>query len=209
MPDLGEWIDRAIAWVEPFYKDYGYLVVLLGAMLEHTFFLAWAIPGGILVALGGLYAYEGVLYLPWTILTGIVGFVAGDHLDYVVGRSSKTFVDRATGGRRPSLETLLRWRAVPALVLAYTNALPRAVVFMGGAASGLDYRRFLLLSVGLATFWSTAFTLLGYWLGTNRALLTTWLQRIGLGGQVILLVALAGGIVYYFLVRKRRQPDAT
>ena len=209
MPGLGELIDRAIAWVEPFYQTYGYLVVLLGALLEHTFFLAWALPGGILVALGGLYAYEGALWLPAGILVGVLGFVIGDHIDFLVGRRSERLLQRVTRGRTVDPASLTGLRAAPALLLAYTNTIPRAAMFMGGAASGLSYWRFLTLSVSLAFFWSTVFSVLGYWLGSNRERLTGLLQAIGVGGQAILFGILAVVGLYFYLKRKRnarKQP---
>jgi membrane protein DedA with SNARE-associated domain len=203
LPDIAQLIERAIAWVEPFYQSYGYLVVLLGALLEHTFFLAWAMPGGILVALGGLYAQSGALALPLVILVGAAGFAAGDHLDFVVGRSSRSILERVTKGRTMSLDYITSVRALPALALAYTNAVPRAAVFMGGAAAGLSYPRFLSLSIPLALLWSTVFSLLGYWLSSNRERLAGLLQAIGVGGQLILVTVLVVGGLYIYFQRRR------
>lgn len=205
MPELSELVDRVIAWIEPFYRTYGYYVVMLGALVEHTFFLAWAIPGGILVALGGLYSQAGVLSLPWVILVGTLGFVLGDHLDFVVGRRSQGILQRVTKGKRVDVAQLLTFRALPALALAYTNAIPRAAMFMGGAASGLSYGRFLATSIPLAVFWSSLYSGLGYWLGSNRQRLTSFLQAVGVYGQVILLGLLAAAVLYVFWQRRRRQ----
>ncbi len=204
MPDLAEIVDRVLRWAEPFYQTYGYLVVILGALLEHTFFLAWAMPGGILVALGGLYAQSGILALPIVILAGAAGFVLGDHLDFYVGRHSTRLLDRVTKGHMIDPTTYTGLRALPALLLAYTNVVPRAALFMGGAASGMTYRRFLSLSVSLALFWSAAFSILGYWLGGNRQQLTRLLQAVGLGGQVLLFSAIGIGVLIY-LFRRHRQ----
>ncbi len=202
MPDLSEVIEQALRWLEPFYERFGYLVVLLGALFEHLFFLAWAMPGGVLVALGGLYAQTGALSLPLVVLVGAVGFVLGDHLDYFVGRRGSVVLERLTKGQ--VIETSYIWsvRAVPALLLAYTNAIPRAAMFMGGAASGLTYSRFLALSLPLALVWSTIFSGLGYWLGGNRQMLYGVLRAVGLGGQGILVVVTA--LVLLFLWRRKR-----
>jgi membrane protein DedA with SNARE-associated domain len=202
MPDFGELIDRFLRWLEPFYATYGYGVVILGALLEHTFFLAWALPGGILVAIGGLYSQSGPLALPVVILCAALGFTLGDHLDFLVGRRGTAVIDRVTKGRRFDPGYIWSVRALPALLLAYTNTIPRAALFMGGAASGLTYPRFLALSLGLALFWGSVFSVLGYWLGAQRDQLTTWLQRIGIGGQVLLLAAVAIGVLIY---RRRKR----
>jgi len=205
LSDVSELIERLLRWVEPLYQTYGYLVVIAGALLEHTFFLAWAMPGGILVALGGLYAQAGVLALPLVILTGAAGFILGDHLDFVVGRRSTKILERVTKGRTMDPNSFTTLRTLPALALAYTNAVPRAAMFMGGAASGLTYRRFLLLSVSLALFWSATFSILGYWLGSNRQQLTRLLQGVGIGGQILLFGAIGIGVVFYYLRRRRAQ----
>ncbi len=204
MPDISELIERLLRWVEPLYQTYGYLVVIVGALLEHTFFLAWVMPGGILVALGGLYAQSGILALPLVILAGASGFVLGDHLDFFVGRHSTRLLDRVTKGHVMDPTVYTGLRALPALLLAYTNAVPRAALFMGGGASGMTYRRFLSLSVSLALFWSAAFSILGYWLGGNRQQLMRLMQAVGLGGQVLLFSAIGIGVLIY-LFRRHRQ----
>lgn len=209
MPDLGELIERFLRWLEPFYLTYGYLVVVLGALFEHTFFLAWALPGGILVAIGGIYAESGALELPLVILFATAGFIIGDHLDFFVGRRSKNILQRMTKGKTPGPSAIWRPRAIPALVLAYTNTVPRSAIFMGGAASGLPYRRFIALSASLALLWSTINSLLGYWLGSNRERLQRTLTTIGVGGQVILLTVVAGLLIFYFLRRRRRRNEET
>lgn len=206
MPDLAELLEQALARLEPFYESWGYLVVMGGALLEHTFFLAWAMPGGILVALGGLYAQDGELSLPLVILGGMLGFVLGDHIDYFVGRRGSGVLDRLLKGRHVSPSYVWSLRAIPALLLAYTNTIPRAALFMGGAASGLAYPRFLAISLSLAAFWSSVFSILGYWLGSNRRRLFGVLEWVGSGPLLLLILA---AVVYFFLNRRRRRAANT
>ncbi len=198
-------IETILDALEPLYATYGYPLVLLAALLEHTFFLAWAIPGGILVALGGFYAQSGGLALPLVIALGALGFTAGDHLDYLVGRRGTRTIQRVTGGRIAPMATLLHWRALPALLLAYTNTIPRSTMFMGGAAAGLPYRRFISLSLPMALFWSALNGVLGYWLGSNRDRLEAALKAIGLGGQIGLVCVLAVVLAIYLVRRFRRR----
>lgn len=209
MPDLTELVDKLLGRLEPFYVQYGYLVAFLGALLEHTFFLAWALPGGVIVAIGGLYAASGVLSLPLVVLFAALGFTVGDHLDFFVGRYSKGILQRVTRGRSLPGSYAWSWRAAPALLVAYTNTIPRAAIFMGGAASGLPYYRFLMLSISMALFWSTTMSLLGYWLGSNRERLESALRAIGVGGQVVLLLLLCSSGLYYFMKRRRTPEEKT
>lgn len=206
MPNFAELLERALAWLEPFYQTWGYLVVIGGALLEHTFFLAWAMPGGILVALGGLYAQDGDLSLPLVILGGMLGFALGDHIDYFVGRRGSGVLDRLLKGRQVSASYVWSLRAIPALVLGYTNTIPRAAFFMGGAAAGLAYPRFLAISLSLAAFWSSVFSILGYWLGSNRRRLFGVLEWVGGGPLAVLILA---AVVYYVLNRRKRRPANT
>ncbi|MDQ3856655.1 MAG: hypothetical protein M3281_09725 [Chloroflexota bacterium] len=208
MPNISELITQALHWIEPYYLSYGYGLVFLGAMLEHTFFLAWALPGGVLVALGGLYAQNGQLSLPLVILLAALGFTLGDHLDFIVGRRSTHLLARVTRGRTARVSPAGGIRSVLALLVAYTNTVPRATMFMGGAASGLRYRRFLLLSLGCALVWSSVFSLLGYVLGRNRERLTSVLQAIGVGGQIAIATIALGLLAYWYLQRRKRQRAA-
>lgn len=203
MPDLSALIDAALRWMEPFYQSYGYVLVLLGALLEHTFFLAWAMPGGILVALGGLYAQAGILSLPAVVLLAMTGFMLGDHIDYLVGRRSSRTLHRLTRGKLAGTTVSVRKATLPLVVLAYINAIPRAAMFMGGAARGMSYWRFLLLSMCLSAFWSTVFTLLGYFLGSNRERLSGALKAVGAAGQLVILIAIAA--IGFYMIRERRR----
>lgn len=201
LPELATLVDRLIAWVEPLYAAYGYPVVFAGGLLEHTFFLAWLMPGGVVIALGGLYAGLGVMHPAPAILLGAAGFCLGDHLDFYVGRRGSKLIDRYTRGTAGQMS---RWgrRGLPAIVLAYTNAIPRAALFMGGAAAGMSYSRFLALSASLALAWSTAFTLAGYFLGSNRQYLDTVLKAVGIGGQAVLLLLAAVVAVSVWRLRR-------
>ncbi|MDQ3855385.1 MAG: hypothetical protein M3281_03215, partial [Chloroflexota bacterium] len=205
VPDLTELADRILAWLEPLYRDYGYLIVVCSAMLEHTFFIAWALPGGILVAIGGIYAGSGLLRLPLVILFALIGFMIGDHLDFLVGRRSMRALSRVMKGHSLSTTAVLSSRALPALILAYTNTIPRSAMFMGGAASGMPYRRFLRLSFSLASFWSVTLSLMGYWLGSNRERLKSVLQTVGVGGQLLLVLILIGVGIYYWRKSRREK----
>lgn len=210
MPDLSELIDKLLRWLEPYYLSYGYLLVFLGALTEHLFFLAWALPGGVIVALGGLYAQSGPLLLPLVIVLGAAGFVTGDHLDYLVGRRGSRLLNRVTKGKTMPASYVWSVRAAPVLILAYTNAAPRAAMFMGGAASGLSYRKFLMLSVTLGIVWSTIFSVIGFLLGSNRARLINVLQSIGIAGQVVIVTIVVVLVaVWYFRRRVRRRAAET
>lgn len=200
-------VDRLISWVEPLYSAYGYPVVFAGGLLEHTFFLAWLMPGGVIIALGGLYAALGVIHPVPAILLGAAGFCLGDHLDFFVGRRGSRVIDRYTRGHAGQM-TQWGWRGVPAVILAYTNAIPRAALFMGGAAAGMSYARFLALSASLALVWSTTFTLAGYFLGSNRQYLDSALKAVGVGGQLVLVVLVIAVALSVWRLRRSAESGA-
>lgn len=202
--DFSNLIEHLLVTLTPLFETYGYPLVFLSALAEHTFFLAWAVPGGILVSFGGIYAQSGALWLPLVIAVALLGFMAGDHLDYFVGRRSQRLVHKATKGKTLPVDRFWNWKVLPAMLLAYTNTIPRVAMFMGGAASGLPYRRFLPVSFSLALFWSITDSLIGYWIGSNREELARALKTVGLTGQLLLLTIIVGAGIVFF-VRKNRN----
>jgi len=207
VPDLADIINKILDFLEPFYARYGYFIVFAGAMLEHTFLVSWALPGGIMIALGGMYAQGGDLNLLGVILCGILGFMVGDHIDYIVGRRGSRVLERLTKGRSANAPNIWSLKAIPAMIPAYIHTLTRSTMFMGGAASGkLPYHRFLVVSFGLATFWSITNSVIGYWVGTSRDEVLRVLNYIGLGGQIFVLVFITAVLL---LVLRRRSRSSS
>lgn len=191
------------------YERFGYLLVLLGAWMEHSLILGVVVPGGTLVSLGGAAARLGSLQLPLTIFVGALGMVAGASTDYWLGRSGlATLLLRSRFGPRlrPRLDRaadVLRRHGWWAITLVHALGAGRSAMAVTAGACRMPFWRFVLCEVPAAALWSTFFTLLGYGLATNLDLILSLVRRAGL---VILLLLLVFVLVRW--TRRRRAQMA-
>lgn len=66
-------------------STYGYPLLFLAALAEHTFVLGLFVPGDVIVMLGGVLAARGLLTLPATFLVVVLGVLVGLNISYFVG----------------------------------------------------------------------------------------------------------------------------
>src|SRR5690242_11324693 len=83
---LATLVDLLIRWLRPAYQNAGYVIVGVGVMLERSMFVGLFVPGDILLALGGVYAAQQKLSLPWVIVIGIAAAITGESIGFWLGR---------------------------------------------------------------------------------------------------------------------------
>ncbi len=186
------------------YGTWGYLIILVGALLENTALLGLLLPGGALVLLGAVYAQQGMLSLPLVFLFGSLGMIVGTSIDFALGRWGV----RSTLWRmrsHPRLDAklieakhfLLR-HGVWALLLAHFIGHIRSFVAITAGMSRLPYGRFLSYEVIAALAWNLVWVTLGYVVGTNLGVFQRYMSGVGLG---LVVAAVIGYFVYRHLHR--------
>ncbi len=204
-------VDLLIRWLRPAYQNAGYLIVGLGVMLERSMFIGLFVPGDILLALGGVYAAQQKLSLPWVIVIGIAAAITGESLGFWLGRRygmglvRRIPVLRRFEDRLKKAEQYFQRRGAGFTVAVgrYASAVGAFVPFTAGLGR-MPYRRFLLWDVPAIVLWATGITIFGYAAGRNLDLIDKALSRFGyimLG----LLVAIFGGRWLWKRWRERRK----
>jgi membrane protein DedA with SNARE-associated domain/membrane-associated phospholipid phosphatase len=187
---------------------WGYLIIFLGAALECSAFLGLAVPGESLVLVGGFFAGSGQLDVGDLIIVVAIGAILGDSIGYELGRHCgrswllrygrwfrlrQSHLDRVDDFfRRHGGKTIFMGRFIGFLrVLA---------PFVAGS-SRMPYGRFLFYNATGAFLWSTAFVLIGYFVGASWDIVGKWIGRASaiLGGA--LLVVLGMVWLWRWLVR--------
>ncbi len=206
MPDIQTFLDA----VRAAYLDWGYALVLAGALLENTILLGLVLPGGTIVLLGAVYAQQGAMSLPLVLLLAWIGMVLGTSCDYLLGRYG---VRRLLAGTRlmakldPGLAKAERYleRYGPwAFLLAHFIGHTRSFLAITAGTSHLPYRRFLLYEGIAALVWNSAFVGAGFVLSEN----VEQLQRLLSGGGVIVVLVALVLYVGNRLLRRRRRAGA-
>ena len=187
---------------------WGYLIIFLVAALECSAFLGLVVPGESLVLVGGFFAGSGQLDVGDLIIVVAIGAILGDSIGYELGRYfgrswllrygrwlslRQAHLDRVDDFfKRHGGETVFMGRFIGFLrVLA---------PFVAGS-SRMPYGRFLFYNATGAVLWSTAFVLIGYFVGASWDIVAKWIGRASaiLGGVLLVVLGMVG--LWRWLVR--------
>lgn len=197
-----------IGWLVDVIGSMGYAGIAGLMFLESSFF---PFPSEVVMPPAGFLAHKGEMSLALVLISGIAGSLLGALFNYWLSlRFGRPFfikygkhfgvtheaLDKADGffARHGHISTFIG-RLVP--VIRQYISLPAGIAHM-------DLRVFCLYTTLGAGIWVVILTMLGYWLGENKALVDAYLSEISTGLCVFCAV-LAALYVYRHLKRGRRS----
>jgi membrane protein DedA with SNARE-associated domain len=202
-------IQQVVILTRDLFAAYGYLVVFLGTFLENTLFLGLIIPGGFVILLAGISAYQGLISFPLALAVGVAGTSLGDTASYLAGRY---------GWKRALKHT----ENVPWMGMMRTALLRRTAVFVlayhflgytrlvGPITAGvlhIPFLRWWLLDFTGAVIWVTTYLTIGYLCG--RLGFTLDAAEDNLRRLEWLFIALAVLAVTVWLFMRSREANVT
>ncbi|CAB3771635.1 DedA family protein [Paraburkholderia solisilvae] len=204
---LGDFIRQYGAWV--------YAVLFLIVFCETGLVVLPFLPGDSLLFIGGAFCASGAMNLGLLILLLVVAAVAGNTVNYLIGRAigAKVFESHI-----PVLERFLDREALrkthnfyekhggKTIVLARFIPVVRTFAPFVAGASQMTVRRFQLFNIAGALFWVLLLVLLGYFFG-NIPFIRQYLNVIVLVGIAAAVVPVALGALWKMV--RRRAPAAS
>jgi membrane protein DedA with SNARE-associated domain/membrane-associated phospholipid phosphatase len=198
-------MDRILSLIE----HYGYLVILLGVMLEST---GVPLPGETILIASGVLVQRGHLDLGYVIVFGILGAVVGDQIGYWVGREGgRPFVLRwgryvfITPERLARAEAFFARHGGKAVFLARFFSGLRVFGALVAGISRMRWGTFILYNALGGAVWATAVVLVGYFLGSSIGLVERWLGRATLVLGAVLAVVVAFYLAYRWASHNRER----
>jgi membrane protein DedA with SNARE-associated domain len=202
-------VEQLVGWLEPAFIVAGYEIIALAVLLERSIFIGLIIPGDIILALGGVYASEGRLSLPWVIAIGIVAALCGESAGFWLGRRFGVTLIRAIPVVRrlePRLEDAHAYfekhGGKTVAIGRYATAAGAFVPFSAGIGK-MPFRRFLTFDVPAVALWAVLISSFGYVVGRNLAFIDTTLSRFG----YLVLALVVAAIVIRVLRRRFSRSD--
>ena len=171
----------------------GPLVYALVALLvfgEAALFVGFVLPGETTVIVAGVVASQGNINIGVLCALVVVSAVLGDTVGYAVGHHF--------GDRLLEIRVLQRHREELDDALAGLRRRGPLYVFVG--ISKMHYRRFLLANALGGLVWGIAFSLLGYFSGSQLARVEKYSSWLSIGLVIIVVLAIT-----LFEVRRRRR----
>jgi membrane protein DedA with SNARE-associated domain len=201
-------IVRVVAILEPYFAQYGYLLVFFGVMLENSAMLGVIIPGETILIIAAFYAAQNSLNIYWVVALAFVGAVIGDNIGFWIGRKGGRrfllkygkyfFVKRQ---RLRAVEKYFETHGGKTIFIARFTAFLRALGAITAGSVKMPYKEFFTYNVLGAAAWSVVICLLGYFLGGNWKLIEKILRNMGLAALVLIVLVI--GVAIY--VRRRRE----
>ena len=186
--------------LEYMYLNYGYLIVFLSSFIEISP-MGWAIPGGTLLAVGGYFAYGNRVTLLIVLIFGWAGAFLTFLLAYFLGRQTGYQLAIKLKQEKNAIyaKELLNKHGGVILTTSMLSNLTRFWVAYIAGKEQYNFLRFLFYSGIASLAWSSLFIIIGYFAGSERAILENGLTRLGVLAWVLFLIA---GFIIYLKAKK-------
>lgn len=200
-------VTELIDWVRPFFGTFGYVIVSAAMFFESAAFTGLVVPGDVILAVGGVYAGQGELALAGVIATGAFFGILGETTGYLLGRRyGDSWLRNAPilgrfQKRIDQAEKSIETNAGKTIVVGrFVTGAAGFIPFIAGA-SRVPPRRFFLYTIPTIVVWSTAVTLLGYFVGNHVETIDRILSSIGWAGLGVVVL-----LVGFWVWRHHRSP---
>lgn len=189
-------------------NHWGYLLVILAAILETVPVLGIFVPGFITVMAAGFLVKLGFLTIGRTIFAATLGSIIGDVLGYYFGKIyGISFLEKygkyffVNKKQITKIERLLNQHTGKSILVGRFAPLTRAITPIMAGATNISFGDFLFYNVISGIIWGTAFVSLGYLFGQSYEITAHYI-----GEYVTIAFLVSIGIVYiYRLVNKKKH----
>lgn len=143
------------------FAKYGYMIVLIGSILEAALIIDFFIPGGSIIIAGAFFSGQDVLDYPLFLLVCLVGTTIGFIIDYVVGYFGWSGILRkfGLGDHLKNAQSRIDKFGPKAFFLGYVHPDVGSFYAVAAGVLELPIKKFLLYSLPNIFFWLLFWTL--------------------------------------------------
>lgn len=182
---------QLIAFIEEWYIRFGYPLVFVSSFIEITP-MGWAIPGGVILAAGGYFAFSGHIHLLGVILAGWMGAWLTFLLAYLMGfKSGNWLVGKLHQEKNANKAKGMLKHYGPAILT--TSMLANLTRFWIAYIAGVEkypFRKFLFYSAVSSLAWVSLMSTVGYIIGSERGNLESGMASLGIVAWIFLVMAI-------------------
>lgn len=202
-------MESVIEFVQPYFVEWGYLIVFLMTMFENSAFVGAVIPGDVVLLLAGFYVQRSDLNLAPVVALAFAGALIGDTIGYSIGRfAGRRVVDRF--GRRLFPEERMQrvdryFQEYGTLAVAMGRITPvvRTINTFAAGMARMPFPRFVFSVAGAAAIWAIAMPVVGFLFSGSLEVVR---HALGWAG-IALLVIFASALYWTYRRMTRRLTD--
>jgi membrane protein DedA with SNARE-associated domain len=204
-----DFLHNSLELIEHYMLQYGYWAVFFGVMLENA---GLPIPGETILLVAGYFCSTGVFRIPLVMLIATAGAVTGDNIGFAIGHHyGRGFLLRIgrffflTPKRLEHMENFFKTHGNKTILVArFITGLRVFAALLAGASRKMPWRVFFVYNIAGAVLWAVVITMLGFVFGASLPLLVKW---VGRSGTILLIAAIAVGIIGWRVRRHRKKHD--
>ncbi|QQS39046.1 VTT domain-containing protein [Candidatus Woesebacteria bacterium] len=190
-----------VEFLEVIYITHGYFIVFISNYIEASP-LGWAIPGGVLVALGGFFAQSNILSLGGVLIAGWLGLFSVLLTAYYLGSKSGMRLAKILHQEKNAAKAkrLIEKHGATVLTTSLLASLTRFWVAYVCGAQKYSRNKFIIYAAFTSFAWNFILVFVGYVAGEEKERLDSNLAALGFLGWIILFVTVA--IIYWYVSRE-------
>lgn len=199
-------MESVIGLVQPYFVEYGYLIVFLMALLENSAFVGAVVPGDVVLLLAGFYAERSRLDLAPISALAFIGALVGDSIGYAIGRfAGRRVVDRFgkrlfPEDRLARVDRYFQEYGMWAVAMGRITPVIRTINTFTAGMARMPFPSFLVSVALAASVWAIAMPIVGFlFSGSLEAV------RRGLGWAGVVVFVLFAGVLYWTYRRMVRR----
>jgi len=184
-----------IHWIVNIVNSMGYIGIFVAMFLESSFF---PFPSEAVMIPAGYLAYKGEMSIYIAILAGILGSIAGAVFNYYI---AMRFGRKYLFMRDDTLDKLETFFQKHGEISTFNGRLIpgiRQYISLPAGLAKMSIVKFIIYTALGAGIWVTILAFLGYFIGSNEALVSQYLHN----AVLIALVAVALITLFYYLRHK-------
>ena len=196
-------LETFIHWLLGTIFDWGYIGIFLLMAVESSFV---PVPSELILIPAGVLVADGKMNLELVFIAGLLGSLFGAFVNYylamLVGRNFLERYGKYFFISQLSLDKMDNFFDNHGHISTFTGRLIpglRHLISIPAGLTKMNLKIFLIYTGAGAAVWSVILLALGYFLGANQALITTYLHQI----IIALILSLGMLIVGYVWVKKR------
>lgn len=189
-----------------------YGLVMLLVFGEAALFVGFVLPGETTVLVAGVIASQGNINIGVLCVLVVVAAVVGDSVGYAVGHyfGDRLLANRFLQRHREELDSAIqgmRRRGSTYVFLGRFTAFLRAVMPGLAGVSRMRYRRFLVANALGGVVWGVAYSLFGYFGGSQLPKIEKYSGWVSIALIAVLVASVLGMHYLRRAAQRRRQRD--
>ncbi len=188
-------MDSLIELVQPYFVQWGYLIVFLMVMLENSAFVGAVIPGDVVLLLAGFYVDRSELDLAPVTSLAFIGALTGDTIGYGIGRFFGRRVVARFGkrlfppDRLERVDRYFREYGMWAVAVGRITPVIRTINTFTAGMARMPFPSFLVSVALAAGVWAVVMPVVGILLSDSLEIVR---RALGWAGGVIFVIFVAG-----------------